>query len=873
MKTRTQAIKEFLNTQAIKIDLYTPQMEVQVNVIPSNEKERDGKRIIYSDADHSWSAFRIPYASSGLGTEPHYKDKIQDWPIAAYAEGIGCTGWDWYNRVSVYVGFDFDSIVNHQKGLNDAELDELRLRVRDIPYVTLRRSKSGKGYHLYIKFTEPVPTKNHTEHAALAKAVLSNLSGLLDFDFQDKVDASGGVLWIWHRDASKEKHSFEIIKKATTDLDSAPKGWQEFLTVRKKRSYGRGSMDELISRTRKEKLDDEHRGLLNYLAKKETGSWWHAENHMLITHTSVLKRAHEDLDLRGVFDTISTGKDPHDHNCFCFPDRQGAWRVYRYTTGTEEHSYWSQSAGGWTSITFNRHPDLSTVSKMFKAKRTAKGSFIFDTSKVAFRALRILGIDYEVQPTFADRETTVYAGKSESEIILSFEYRENDSQPKGDWYMTGKPRRWEILLTADVEVKEIEPPDEIVRHVNIPGGDSKWFIHSRGRWVEKNKGDVKSAMLALEYSNPMIEKLIGTAVLEGWDEVVNPFDSEYPGDRQWNRNAPQLVADPVPGKHPTWDIVLEHIGSTVNPLTNEWCRVNGVNTGSQYLLLWIASLLRHPAEPLPYLFLFSRDQNTGKSLFHEAIQLLFKDGLGYTRADHALTNTSGFNGELHRAVLCVVEEVNVAKSKYASERIKDWVTGRQIYIRPLHQNGFNARNTTHWIQVANDENFCPVFPGDTRITAIHVSTIENEIPKPDLIARLKAEGPYFLHTLFSVEIPASNGRLRIPYIDSELKESIQDKNRNSLTDFIDDRCSYAPGWVTSFDMLQTQFQGWLVDEGEKARWSLDRTRNDFPVGRYVTGQYGRRYSIGNLYINDEVSKQVAERILIKDGRRIIEQPS
>ena len=58
----------------------------------------------------------------------------------------------------------------------------------------------------------------------------------------------------------------------------------------------------------------------------------------------------------------------------------------------------------------------------------------------------------------------------------------------------------------------------------------------------------------------------------------------------------------------------------------------GVLTGADYLKCWIAALFQEPMEPLPYLFLYSQEQNTGKSILHEALSLLLTRGV--VRAEH-----------------------------------------------------------------------------------------------------------------------------------------------------------------------------------------------------------------------------------------------
>lgn len=160
-----------------------------------------------------------------------------------------------------------------------------------------------------------------------------------------------------------------------------------------------------------------------------------------------------------------------------------------------------------------------------------------------------------------------------------------------------------------------------------------------------------------------------------WTLVIRPFQPEYPGDRQWNRKAPQFVYPPSTDSDnlsfPHWNLIFNHIGEGLNHAVsrNEWCRSNGIKTGADYLKCWVASVFQFPLEPLPYLFLYSEEQSTGKSIFHEALELLVSCGV--VRADNALINPTGFNAELENAVICVVEETNLRANRDAKNRIKD----------------------------------------------------------------------------------------------------------------------------------------------------------------------------------------------------------
>lgn len=855
MFTKTQAIQEFLKTQTCKLDVYSPSLEVQVNVVPNS----DGVK-----------AFRIPYAGSGPDAEPYYHDSILDFDLANYVEAIGVTGWDWQSRLSRWVGFDFDSIFNHTVGLTDLELHELRLQCKLIPWVELRRSKSGRGYHLYVTFKNPVSTRNHTEHAALATAVLNQLSSLLSFNFSEKVDTAGTVLWIWHKQADPSNQSFQLVKKADYPLDNIPTNWKDYLERKRNpvRKTNRESFKDLHSKIRRIPLSAEHKKLLVWLANQENTWWWDDDYNMLVTHTVTLKKGHEELGLRGLYDTKATGKDlPNDHNCFAFPLRDGGWCVYRYSPRCEEHAVWSISSSGWTHTNYNTLPDLNTVARLYGGTKTKRGYWIFSNISSVHSVLRSLGCNVVVPDRFSNRDITIQPGKADNELVLRIKYEDGD-RPLSDWYIDGKPRHWETVVTCNVETKLVEPPDEIVRHVSAIDGKSEWYVYTRGRWVPKGKDDIKSALRALDYNGNDIENLLGTAVLEDWSEVVLPFQTEYPGDRQWNRDAPQLAVEPKFGKHPHWDRIFNHLGTNIPVDQNEWCRTFNIETGADYLKLWASCLIRHPFDPLPYLFFYSVDQDTGKSMFHEALSLLFKDKNGYTMADQSLTDKNGFNGELKGAVLCAVEEVDLSKSTTAYNRIKDWVTSRTIYIRDLHKRGANFPNSTHWIQTANNSSYCPIFPGDTRIVAIAVNKLGELIPKGELEIHLRNELPYITNTLLRMSIPPTNSRLRIPIVDTELKQQVSETNRNRVEEFIEESCTVESGWVIDSDMFIDEFHR-SMDSIEAMQWPKKLVLDSIPVGRIVKGKYGAgsKLHLGNIRVGDK-SRQVSNSHIVRVNGRL-----
>ena len=86
------------------------------------------------------------------------------------------------------------------------------------------------------------------------------------------------------------------------------------------------------------------------------------------------------------------------------------------------------------------------------------------------------------------------------------------------------------------------------------------------------------------------------------------------------------------------------------------------------------------------------NQNSGKSILHQAISLLVTRGVA--SADRALGSNNDFNGELANCVLAYVEETDLSKNDgRAYARIKDWTTNDELWIRRMRMDAYKQRNT------------------------------------------------------------------------------------------------------------------------------------------------------------------------------------
>lgn len=868
MVMRVGSIKRFLEafTHHDLASLYNYNMEVQVNVAQDGATRINGeykgkKWHGWTDGTTTWKPFRIPYNAK---SEPTYEDREMTFDLAIHAEGIGMTGWDWVAKRSRWVAYDFDAIVGHSDRhtakITDAEMEEVKQAAHNIPWVTIRKSTSGSGLHLYVFINSDEEVATHTEHAALARAILGRMSAITGYNFDSKVDICGGNMWVWHR-KMKGTDGLTLVKTGEP-LTVLPANWRDHVKVisRKRRKVAPQNIedvgkvdefDELTGQHPKVTLDETHKKLLAYLQDNNLSWEWDQDNHMLITHTLHLEKAHADLNLKGFFKTSSSGSS--EINCFCFPMRKGSWSVRRYTPGVSEHPSWSQDGGGWTRTYINREPDLRTICLAFGAIENTTGGFVFREAEVAQQAALYLGIDVKIAAALLGRRATLKEHK-DGRLIVEVERRPEDPGDYADGFLGEKTNWKRIYNTRPSEAAEPEVGnyDDVVRHVvSQSHEDAGWVIHAEGAWISEPLNHIKIALGSMGLSGKEIGPILGSSVLKAWKLVNKPFQPEYPGDREWNRNGAKLAFVPSESddlKYDTWLKILQHTGRTLDEYIakHPWCKANGILTGADYLKCWIASLIQNPEDPLAYLFFYSPEQNTGKSILHEALSILFTRGIA--RADSALTNNNGFNGELEGVVLCVVEEVNVSESKLAYNRIKDWVTSPEIMIHKKRETPYHTTNTTHWIQCSNDYTACPIFPGDTRITMIQTKPINplEMIPKKRLVAQLKKEASDFLAELLRMELPTSDDRLSIPAIETDDKQVAKSLNYTVLERFIQERTVYTPGAVIPLGEFYDRFISTMTQE-EASKWTKTRMGKSLPP-EYPKGRLSNNpsFHIGNL---------------------------
>ena len=878
MVLKTEAIGNFLKvkTHPDLAALYSGEMECQVNAAQDNGQRTGGEFkgrswVGWTDGVQTWKSFRIPLKANST---PEFNDSELRWDLVEHCEGIGLTGWNWKQRKSMWVAFDFDAITGHSEKhsakISDQDLEKVKEAACSIPWVTVRRSTSGSGLHLYV-FLQDAMTENHNEHAALARAILSHMSATAGYDFSQKVDACGGNMWVWHR-KMKGTEGLKLVKEGCK-LDKIPDNWRDHLKVithsRRKIlpqfiedstvSEADRMFAELTGQIEQIQLDDEHKRLFKFLEENEAYWIWDQDHHMLVTHTFHLAEAHNLLDMRGIFKTLSEGKERgQDYNCFCFPLRRGAWAVRRFTQGVKEADTWDQDGSGWTKCYLNKDSDLKTAARAEGGLETPKGDYVFRDTVAAQKTVNSLGGDVHFPGWAISRKTTIKPHK-DNKIILEIDKTEHDNPQDMDGWLLNK-KVWQRIISINSSIgaePEQQNLDELVRHcVSETGEDRGWVLSSDNKWRQEPLTHIQIALGSMGFEPPKVKNILGSGVFKCWTLVNRPFQEEYLGNKLWNRDAAQMRYTPktsAEGLHyPTWEKILNHIGKELDEhlKANAWAKVNGITKGSDYLKCWIASLFQHPLQPLPYIFLYG-PQNSGKSILHEALSLLFTSG--YARADSALTSQSNYNGELVNAVLCVVEETNLKRNQAAYNKIKDWGTSPILSIHEKYKTPYVKANSTHWIQCANEYDACPIFPGDSRITMIFVDelSLEDLIPKRRLLNLLEKEAQDFLTEIWHLELPETTDRLNVPVVDTPDKKMTEEVNQTYLEQFVAEKITFCDGQLIKFSLFYEKFMEWLPVTLH-GNWSKIRVgrelKRKIPMGRLSNDP---QYHLGNITFNPD----------------------
>jgi len=819
-----QCLRAFLDQQkathntSSMLDFDPAEVEFQINVAPGDGKPVPGKRSTYTDGLNEWWNIRSPRDAD---SDPKPSNYELTWPLELHAYEIGLTGWNPKYRRSDWVGFDFDVATGHAAGVGVTaeQLEAVKEAAQALPYVHARRSTGGEGLHFVVDL-DGIATANHTEHAAVARAVLGKMSAATGFNFGANVDACGQLLWIWSK--RQNDRSFVTLKQAECKLTSADvPNWQDHIdVVTRKRSKTKVNVPEkqldlferIASAHRVVHLEPVHLEQMDELERRGFACNWDADRHMLQTHTQGLAK----LPHIGIYETNSPGTDPQQANCFAFPGDFGSWKIYRFSPGISEAKTWEQDGQGYTTCWFNRKPNLKTAARALGGRAMKNGGYEMDSVARAAEVASALGASIEVDDSIKHRKAVVNKTKDGR---LTVEVAKSDQDPAtlGEWNGSDKKSSWTLVADVDAEPKdETTNYDDYVRCLQDPfGKQAGWRIRREdGNWKDATASSVKTVLQSLGLTKPDAEISMGYAERHPWTLVSLPFHPEYLGARQWNHNAPQWSYQPAEtdGSHPTWDLFLEHLGHGLDDAVanDPWCQENGVKIGAQWWLLYYATILRTPYAKLPYLALWGAGES-GKSSAYEVFQLLVTHGVIDGKNYFSLEDK--FNADFATAVLVYIDEHDLSRDKRSADKVKELVTAIEISLRKMRTDQCQVKSSLHLIHLSNFVSYFATTTGDCRAVIIHIPRPATDIAKPELHTRLKAEAPQFMRTITQLRLPPAPSRLALPVLTTADKEQLL-MDREPLTGFLD-LCELDPeARETKADLLKA-CNTWLETRGQR----------------------------------------------------------
>ena len=164
--------------------------------------------------------------------------------------------------------------------------------------------------------------------------------------------------------------------------------------------------------------------------------------------------------------------------------------------------------------------------------------------------------------------------------------------------------------------------------------------------------------------------------------------------------------------------------------------------GLDYLQL----LIMHPTQKLPVLILYSKDNNTGKSLFGKWQNFLFQ-------ANCAFVGNNVFESEFNEFwsdKLLIICEETLLEKKAATEKIKAYSPADIVPVNPKGQKQFSIDFFGKFQFYSNNEKMIYLTKFDQRFWIVEVPVPKHD--DPNLLQKMKDEVPAFLHFIKNREL-------------------------------------------------------------------------------------------------------------------------
>ncbi len=234
----------------------------------------------------------------------------------------------------------------------------------------------------------------------------------------------------------------------------------------------------------------------------------------------------------------------------------------------------------------------------------------------------------------------------------------------------------------------------------------------------------------------------------------------------------QLQNEMVEGEWPNIERFLRHIFQSKN---------TAGETLFEFGLDYIQLTYFKPMQRLPILCPVSRERNTGKSTFLNFLQLVFKENM-------SILDNERFTGKftshfVHKLIVALDEGFIPVEQKMMKERIKNYSTGRTVWMEGKGSNASEIYNFMHLIMCSNDEtNFMQIDEGENRFAVLKVPTLPFD--DPQILQKMETEIPAFLHYLSQRKLYYEENKSRFSFdtkvYETEALKAIQERTQNFL---------------------------------------------------------------------------------------------
>lgn len=712
------------------------------------------------------------------------KPKNNNGPVDYHPELVarfGTSWWNWIDQQTEACSFDFD-FGHGGNGLTAEQIAEVDALAKRHPAVMSCTSRGGKGRHWVVWLRWPIKALTRGEHHRVCDAILAQLSADVGVDLGKYLCTYGQIQYVY--DCNRAEDGFRLVKSASETL-ALPENWGALADAAREQKRFRHVTKaqqralEAEFKISKVELDETHLDIIDNMTT--AGFPAIVESHqgrsLLKLHTKGLEADYKANPRKGVFATNSPGNNPQQPNAFAFLKPDGGLAVRRYNSQTEAPC-WHAGPSGILCLDYNISPTFEEACRQCGGKRDVRNDWTFSNGR-APEAMKALGIEFEVPQLLQNRLVVFRRDGQSLHVQISGDKSEKGWNIPGWRYHYGK---WEHDLADCLPACQLPRYEHCIRFTTELGAGESWhYLDDQGRWIAESLGAVKTYLKGYRHNDYEIAEIVQHHLHRNWRLERIPFAGEYPSrGRTWNRDGARYACEPKPGDWTHWKMILDHCGRGLDRAVadNEWCRQHGILRGSDYLKMWAAVVFRKPTWRLPYLFLFSPEQGTGKSTFHRALARLFDAGRGCAELRKELTKDD-FNDALVGAALCFIEEIDLSQSYSIYNLVKNYVDAPTLKIRGMYSKADAKINYTHWVHTANPRHYCPVYPGDTRIVVVRVERYEGQ----DLpwLTRLQGlidqECPAFLDELLKLTLPAQgDGRLYLPVLETaEKREAIAER--------------------------------------------------------------------------------------------------